>query len=82
MLKGLRFGFKTLRDLPDFEKLEDAGPLSKDRLLAVTFQSVSPQERPPNGMAVTRQPVSVTSQAMRRVPMLTGLHDHCFEVRT
>lgn len=28
------FGFETLRDLPDFEKLEDAGLLSKDRLLA------------------------------------------------
>lgn len=29
-----QFGFETLRDLPDFEKLEDAGLLSKDRLLA------------------------------------------------
>lgn len=28
------FGFETLRDLPDMEKLEDAGLLSKDRLLA------------------------------------------------
>ena len=28
-----RFGFNSLRDLPDFEKLEDAGLLSKDRLL-------------------------------------------------
>lgn len=28
------FGFGTLRDLPDFEALEDAGLLSKDRLLA------------------------------------------------
>lgn len=28
------FGFETLRDLPEFEKLEDAGLLSKDRLLA------------------------------------------------
>ena len=27
------FGFETLRDLPDFEKLEDAGLLSKERLL-------------------------------------------------
>jgi len=29
-----QFGFETLRDLPDFERLEDAGLLSKDRLLA------------------------------------------------
>lgn len=28
------FGFGTLRDLPDFEALEDAGLLSKDKLLA------------------------------------------------
>ncbi|MGO4408062.1 SMC-Scp complex subunit ScpB, partial [Bosea sp. RAF48] len=28
-----QFGFETLRDLPDFERLEDAGLLSKDRLL-------------------------------------------------
>lgn len=30
----LAFGLDTLRDLPDFEALEDAGLLSKDRLLA------------------------------------------------
>jgi segregation and condensation protein B len=30
----LRFGLDTLRDLPDFEALEDAGLLSKDKLLA------------------------------------------------
>ena len=30
----LRFGFETLRDLPDMERLEDAGLLSKERLLA------------------------------------------------
>jgi chromosome segregation and condensation protein ScpB len=29
-----QFGFDTLRDLPDFEALEDAGLLSKDKLLA------------------------------------------------
>jgi chromosome segregation and condensation protein ScpB len=29
----LRFGLDTLRDLPDFEALEDAGLLSKDKLL-------------------------------------------------
>lgn len=29
-----RFGFNTLRDLPDMEALEDAGLLSKDKLLA------------------------------------------------
>jgi len=28
-----RFGFNSLRDLPDYEKLEDAGLLSKERLL-------------------------------------------------
>lgn len=30
----LQFGLDTLRDLPDFEALEDAGLLSKERLLA------------------------------------------------
>jgi hypothetical protein len=30
----LAFGLDTLRDLPDFEALEDAGPLSKEKLLA------------------------------------------------
>lgn len=30
----LQFGLATLRDLPDFEALEDAGLLSKERLLA------------------------------------------------
>jgi segregation and condensation protein B len=28
------FGFDTLRDLPDLEKLEDAGLLNKEKLLA------------------------------------------------
>lgn len=32
-----QFGFDTLRDLPDIELLEDAGLLSKDRLLADGF---------------------------------------------
>jgi chromosome segregation and condensation protein ScpB len=31
------FGFDSLRDLPDIEMLEDAGLLSKDRLLADDF---------------------------------------------
>ena len=31
------FGFDTLRDLPDMEMLEDAGLLSKDKLLAGEF---------------------------------------------
>ncbi len=31
------FGFDTLRDLPDMEALEDAGLLSKDKLLAGEF---------------------------------------------
>lgn len=30
----LQFGFDTLRDLPDFEALEDASLLSKEKLLA------------------------------------------------
>lgn len=30
----LEFGFDTLRDLPDFEALEDAGLLSKEKLMA------------------------------------------------
>ncbi len=30
----LEFGFDTLRDLPDFEALQDAGLLSKEKLLA------------------------------------------------
>ncbi|MER9387789.1 SMC-Scp complex subunit ScpB [Mesorhizobium sp. M0435] len=30
----LQFGFETLRDLPDIEALEDAGLLSKEKLLA------------------------------------------------
>jgi segregation and condensation protein B len=30
----LQFGFDPLRDLPDIEKLEDAGLLSKEKLLA------------------------------------------------
>jgi segregation and condensation protein B len=30
----LEFGLDTLRDLPDFEALEDAGSLSKEQLLA------------------------------------------------
>ncbi|MET4214510.1 SMC-Scp complex subunit ScpB [Bradyrhizobium sp. LA2.1] len=32
-----QFGFDTLRDLPDMEMLEDAGLLSKDKLLAGEF---------------------------------------------
>lgn len=33
----LEFGLDTLRDLPDFEALEDAGLLSKEKLLAGNF---------------------------------------------
>lgn len=35
------FGFSTLRELPDMEALEDAGLLSKDRLLAGDFPHLS-----------------------------------------
>lgn len=33
----LEFGLETLHDLPDFEALEDAGSLSKEKLLAGTI---------------------------------------------
>jgi len=36
------FGFDTLRDLPDMEALEDAGLLSKDRLLAGDLMAFAP----------------------------------------
>jgi len=35
----LEFGLETLRDLPDFEALEDAGLLSKEKLLAGDISS-------------------------------------------
>jgi segregation and condensation protein B len=38
------FGFDTLRDLPDMEMLEEAGLLSKDRLLAGEFPDPLPAE--------------------------------------
>ncbi|GLS31068.1 condensin subunit ScpB [Mesorhizobium albiziae] len=38
------FGFDTLRDLPDFEALEDAGLLSKEKLLAGDIPIVSGRE--------------------------------------
>ncbi|BAP81972.1 transcriptional regulator (plasmid) [Bradyrhizobium diazoefficiens] len=31
------FGLQTLRDLPDMEMLEEAGLLSKDKMLAESF---------------------------------------------
>jgi len=47
------FGLDTLRDLPDFEALEDAGLLSKDKLLAgdimPTFAGVDEEEEPEQG---------------------------------
>lgn len=36
------FGFTSLRDLPDMEKLEDAGLLSKDKLLAGDISTLLP----------------------------------------
>jgi segregation and condensation protein B len=39
----LEFGLATLRDLPDFEALEDAGLLSKERLIAGDFKVLDPQ---------------------------------------
>ncbi|MBX9829530.1 MAG: SMC-Scp complex subunit ScpB [Xanthobacteraceae bacterium] len=38
------FGFNTLRDLPDMEMLEDAGLLSKDKLLAGEFSDPLPED--------------------------------------
>ncbi|MET4236345.1 segregation and condensation protein B [Bradyrhizobium sp. i1.4.4] len=38
------FGFETLRDLPDMEMLEDAGFLSKDKLLAREFPGPLPAD--------------------------------------
>ncbi|MGY3613916.1 SMC-Scp complex subunit ScpB [Bradyrhizobium sp. USDA 10063] len=38
------FGFDTLRDLPDMEMLEDAGLLSKDKLLAGEFPDPLPAD--------------------------------------
>ncbi|QPC96038.1 SMC-Scp complex subunit ScpB, partial [Mesorhizobium sp. INR15] len=38
------FGFDTLRNLPDIEALEDAGLLSKEKLLAGDFQIVAEKD--------------------------------------
>ncbi len=35
----LEFGLSTLRDLPDFEAIEDAGLLSKQKLVAGDISS-------------------------------------------
>ena len=40
------FGFESLRDLPDIELLEDAGLLSKDRLLADSLPVGFPTDAP------------------------------------
>ncbi|MER9674532.1 SMC-Scp complex subunit ScpB [Mesorhizobium sp. M0208] len=40
----LEFGFDTLRDLPDIEALEDAGLLSKEKLLAGDLVSAFPDD--------------------------------------
>jgi len=39
------FGFDTLRDLPDMEALEDAGLLSKDKLLLGIFRWPFPAKK-------------------------------------
>jgi hypothetical protein len=39
-------GLASLRDLPDLEKLEDAGLLSKDTLLARRFRRAAPTFSP------------------------------------
>ncbi|TAI59787.1 segregation and condensation protein B, partial [Bradyrhizobium sp. Leo170] len=38
------FGLETLRDLPDMDALEDAGLLSKDKLLAGELPVLSSEE--------------------------------------
>jgi len=43
------FGFDTLRDLPDMEALEDAGLLSKDKLLAGDIQVLATEEELTDG---------------------------------
>ncbi|NGO55535.1 SMC-Scp complex subunit ScpB [Allomesorhizobium camelthorni] len=42
------FGFDTLRDLPDFEALEDAGLLSKEKLLAGDIMPTFAEEKNPD----------------------------------
>ena len=47
-----QFGLDTLRDLPDLEKLEEAGLLAKDELAAGSFQyevQISDDCDDPNG---------------------------------
>jgi segregation and condensation protein B len=43
------FGLETLRDLPDMEMLEEAGLLSKDKLLAGEFPDSLPTDDDQNG---------------------------------
>ena len=49
------FGFDTLRDLPDFEALEDAGLLSKEKLLAGDI---------PTGLASDGEDASITGEGI------------------
>lgn len=48
----LEFGLDTLRDLPDFEALEDAGLLSKEKLLAGDIMPGFADDRDPGASAV------------------------------
>jgi segregation and condensation protein B len=53
----LEFGLDTLRDLPDFEALEDAGLLSKEKLLAGDIPTgLADGEGEERGGMITRQP--------------------------
>ncbi|NGX96959.1 MAG: SMC-Scp complex subunit ScpB [Candidatus Afipia apatlaquensis] len=57
------FGFESLRDLPDIELLEDAGLLSKDKLLADSF---------PDGFGATAAGVDGDDEDIERDEPLAG----------
>jgi segregation and condensation protein B len=64
------FGFDTLRDLPDMEQLEDAGLLSKQRLLAGDFPGATSEdpdlmtkgEEGPEELETDDQPLALSSE--------------------
>ena len=56
-----QFGFESLRDLPDIERLEDAGLLSKDKLLADGFP-----EGFPDGLGTSTTAVDGDDEALER----------------
>jgi segregation and condensation protein B len=64
------FGFDTLRDLPDMEQLEDAGLLSKQKLLAgalpgdlsETSGLINIEERAGEDVDVEEPPLALSSE--------------------